>query len=101
MSTVQQRIQSEILSLPNDLQRQVLAYVEWLKYRETTMANELTSEQNRILAELHQPLDESIDLNAILKEQNYTGPNKRRFQRLVKKLDIQEPIEDLLALLAK
>lgn len=76
--------------------------VEWLKYRETAqLANELTPEQSRILTELQQPLDEKTDLDAILKEQNYTGPNKRRFQRFVKKLDIQEPIEDQLALLAK
>lgn len=34
MSNIQQRLQSEVLSLPNDLQLQVLAYVEWLKYRE-------------------------------------------------------------------
>jgi hypothetical protein len=33
MSTAQ-RIQNEILSLPSNLQSQVLAYVEWLKYRE-------------------------------------------------------------------
>ncbi len=101
MSTAQ-RLQNEISSLPSNLQSQVLAYVEWLKYRETAQSdNGLASEQSRILAEHHQPLDEKTDLDAILKEQNYTGPNKRRFQRLVKKLDIQEPIEDLLALLSK
>jgi len=93
------------LSLPSNLQSQVLAYVEWLKSREliqetAQLATELTLEQSRLLAEL-QPLDEKTDLDAILKEQNYTGPNKRRFQRLAKKLDIQEPIEDLLALLSK
>ena len=93
------------MSLPSNLQSQVLAYVEWLKSREliqetAQLATELTLEQSRLLAEL-QPLDEKTDLDAILKEQNYTGPNKRRFQRLAKKLDIQEPIEDLLALLSK
>jgi hypothetical protein len=34
MSNIQQRIQNEVLSLPSNLQSQVLAYVEWLKYRE-------------------------------------------------------------------
>lgn len=34
MSTLQQRIQNEVSSLPSNLQSQVLAYVEWLKYRE-------------------------------------------------------------------
>lgn len=33
MSNIQQRIQNEVSSLPGDLQRQVLAYAEWLRYR--------------------------------------------------------------------
>jgi hypothetical protein len=92
LDTRKQRIINIITGLDN---RKVVEKIEQL------LVTELTPEQNRILAELHQPLDEKTDLDDILKEQNYTGPNKRRFQRLVKKLDIQEPVEDLLALLAK
>lgn len=52
-------------------------------------------------SELLEPIEEKIDLEKILREQNYRGPNKRRFKRLVKELNIQEPVEDLLALLTR
>ena len=55
-------------------------------------------EQIRALENLLEPIEEKIDLQKILKEQNYQGPNKRRFKRLVEELNIQEPIEDLVAL---
>lgn len=51
--------------------------------------------------ELLEPITERIDLRKLLLEQNYKGPNKRRFKRLVKEINVQEPIEDLLALLTK
>ncbi len=56
---------------------------------------------NKMPLELLEPMEEKIDLEKILREQNYRGPNKRRFKRLVKELNIQEPVEDLLALLTK
>lgn len=51
--------------------------------------------------EYAEPIKEKTNLQAILKEQNYTGPDNRRFEKFVKELDIQEPIEELLASLTK
>ena len=48
-----------------------------------------------------EPIKEKTNLQAILKEQNYTGPDNQRFEKFVKELDIQEPIEELLASLTK
>lgn len=62
---------------------------------------ESSAVQNKILVDLLEPGEEKTDLEKILREQNYQGPNKRRFKRVVKQLNIQEPIEDLLALLTK
>jgi len=56
---------------------------------------------NEALAKVLEPIEEKIDLQKILLEQNYRGPDKRRFKRLVKELDIKEPIENLLAMLTK
>ncbi len=56
---------------------------------------------NVILQDLLEPAEEKIDLKNILAQQNYHGPDKTRFKRLVKELDIQEPIEELIALLTK
>jgi hypothetical protein len=47
------------------------------------------------------PLREKIDLEEIMRNQGYTGPNWKRFQKAVKSLDIKEPIELLLSQLTK
>lgn len=41
----------------------------------------------------------TISVEDLKREQNYQGFNRAEFDRLVKELDIQEPIEDLLAML--
>jgi len=48
MSTLQ-TINNELLTLPGDLQRKVLTYLEWLKYKDSVQkASDLTSELNGI-----------------------------------------------------
>ena len=40
-----------------------------------------------------------LDLKKIKKEQGYTGIDKAKMERLIKEADIQEPIEELLAMI--
>jgi len=47
------------------------------------------------------PRREKIDLQALMLEQGYTGPNWKQFDKLVKELNIQEPIELLLSQLTR
>ena len=47
------------------------------------------------------PRPEKTDLQALILEQGYTGPNRARFKQLVKDLDIKEPIELLLSQLTR
>ena len=68
---------------------------------EQLLFTELSAEQKRMLASLVLPIAETTDLQQILKEQHYDGPDKTRFESFVKKLDIHEPVEQLLALLTK
>jgi hypothetical protein len=68
---------------------------------EALLEVELPAAQSDLLALLLEPIEEKTDLQKILLEQNYRGPNKRRFEKFAKELAIEEPIEDLLALLAK
>lgn len=42
-----------------------------------------------------------FDLEVIKQKQGYQSINKAEFDQLIKKLDIQEPLEDLLAMLTK
>lgn len=54
-----------------------------------------------ILLAMATSIKEKFDFDEIVKEQGYNGPNRERFAQIVKELDIQEPIEDLLATLTK
>jgi len=47
------------------------------------------------------PRREKTDLQALMLEQGYTGTNWARFDKLVKELNIQEPIELLLSQLTR
>lgn len=47
------------------------------------------------------PVREKTDLEALIREQGYTGHDRERFDRIVKEMDIQEPIELLISQLTK
>jgi hypothetical protein len=49
------------------------------------------------LKNIVKPIEKTIDLEAIKREKGYKGVNRKRFDRLVKELNITEPLEDLLA----
>ena len=50
---------------------------------------------------LIEPLTETTDLATLLEEQQYTGPDRKRFRDLVKTIAIEEPVKELLAQLTK
>ena len=54
-----------------------------------------------ILAELAKPTKKGFDFESIVKEQGYLGPNKSRIGKIVRELDVQEPLAELLASLSK
>ena len=49
-----------------------------------------------LLKALSVPIRKKTDLDEIMKEQNYTGFNRKEFDKLIKELNIQEPIEELI-----
>lgn len=57
--------------------------------------------QQAELDNIFKPMRESISVEELRKEQNYQGIDRDEFFRLIDELDIQEPIEDLLAMLSK
>jgi hypothetical protein len=52
---------------------------------------------NDPLRQVIKPIRKGISIEQILKEQNYQGTNWATVNDIVQKLDIQEPLEDLLA----
>ena len=54
------------------------------------------SRGNFILMEIVKPIREKLDIEQLKKEQNYQGFDKDEVDQLIKEIDIQEPIEELL-----
>lgn len=52
-----------------------------------------------ILRKLTKPRRKTLDIEQLKQEQNFTQFNRVRFDQLIKELDIQEPIEQLLQMI--
>lgn len=57
------------------------------------------SRGNLILMEIVKPIREKLDIEQLKKEQNYQGFDKEEVDRLIKEIDLQEPIEELLGMI--
>jgi hypothetical protein len=53
--------------------------------------------QSELLKKLAKPMRKKLDLKELKREQNWKPINRKEFDRLVMELDIQEPLEQLLA----
>jgi hypothetical protein len=53
--------------------------------------------QSDILKKLAKPMRQKLDLEELKREQNWKPIDRKEFDRLVMELDIQEPLEQLLA----
>ena len=51
------------------------------------------------LLKIAKPIKKKLDIDQLIKEQNFKGFNKKKFDKLVKELNIQEPIEQLLEMI--
>ena len=56
-----------------------------------------TEKQLETLEKLAKPMRKKLDLEELKREQNWKPIDRKEFDRLVKELDIQEPLEQLLA----
>ena len=50
-----------------------------------------------LLQKLAKPMRKKLDLEELKREQNWKPIDRKKFDRLVKEIDIQEPLEQLLA----
>ena len=57
------------------------------------------SRGNLILMEIVKPIREKLDIEQLKKEQNYQGFDKEEVDRLIKEIDLQEPIEELIKMI--
>ncbi|MBL7817801.1 MAG: hypothetical protein JNL70_22525 [Saprospiraceae bacterium] len=55
------------------------------------------SDTNDLLQQAIKPIRATINIEDLIREQNYTNFDKEGFESLIAQLDIQDPIEELLA----
>ena len=89
--SIKQHLISEIASL-NDTT--VLIQLEHI-----LRINKPAKSKNDALKKLSEPRKKKLDIEALKKEQKFTKFNRSRFDQLIKELNIQEPIEQLLQMI--
>ncbi|CAN5246824.1 hypothetical protein BH20ACI1_BH20ACI1_15020 [soil metagenome] len=77
-----------------DSVRQVKNTVDFVEKRPT-------EKQLEMLKKLVKPIKKKIDLEELKREQNWKPIDREEFDRLVREIDIQEPLEQLLADIGK
>lgn len=55
--------------------------------------------ENAMLLKMIKPRAKTLDIEVLKKEQGFTQFDKVKFKTLIKELDIQEPIEELIAMI--
>jgi negative regulator of sigma E activity len=60
-----------------------------------------TEKQLETLKKLAKPMRKKTDINELIKEQNWKPINREEFDKMIKEIDIQEPLEQLIADIGK
>ncbi len=55
-----------------------------------------TAKQLKMLEKLAKPMRKKLDIEELKREQNWKPIDRKKFDKLVKEIDIQEPIEQLI-----
>lgn len=63
------------------------------------LAGDIPIEENAVLVEMVSPIQKEFDLEQIKLAQNFQPVDKAAFDELIAAADIQEPLEDLLAMI--
>ena len=59
----------------------------------------LLDEGDNILSNLSKPMKEKLDIDELMKEQNYKHPSKELLNTIIEEANIEESIEDLLEMI--
>ena len=54
-------------------------------------------EVSTVILNLTKPMSKTLDINALKEERNYKGVNRKRFDKLIKEIDIPQTAEELIA----
>lgn len=54
------------------------------------------NDANQILLQLAKPMRDKLDINELIKEQDFKGVDKAEMNRLIEEIALDEPIEELI-----
>lgn len=54
------------------------------------------SDTNQILLQLAKPMRDKLDINELIKAQDFKGVDKEKMNRLIEEIALDEPIEELI-----
>lgn len=71
--------------------------------REEALLNRLeavlqeVTDVNQIFLQLAKPMRDKLDINGLIKEQDFKGVDKAKMNRLIEEIALDEPMEELIA----
>lgn len=74
-----------------------LSNEEVLRQLEQILIPSESADPSDILFRLSKPIPKKLDIDALIVKQGFKGINRIKFDQLVRKINIQEPLEELLA----
>ncbi len=57
------------------------------------------SQQKDVFHTLTQPMKETLDLDTMIVEQAYNGPDKKRIDQITREINIEQSTDELLAMI--
>jgi len=75
----------------------VLSNEEMLRQLEQILMPRESADPADILYRLSRPMPKKLDIDALILKQRFRGVDRAKFNRLVRQINIQEPLEQLLA----
>ena len=94
---------NKVSKIPS-LRTQINAQIKNIQNEETleavnTMLKALST--NQLIHQITKPKRDNLTVEDLIREQNYKGFDRAGFDKLVAELAVQDPIEELLALVTK
>ena len=74
-----------------------LSSEEVLRQLEQILMPQASADPSDILYRLARPMPKKLDIDALILKQGFKGVNRVKFDQLIRKINIQEPLEQLLA----
>jgi len=74
-----------------------LSSEDMLRQLEQILMPRESANPSDILFRLARPMPKKLDIDALILKQGFKGVNRPKFDQLVKKINIQEPLDQLLA----